>query len=263
MIKILCIGDVYGEPGRKAVEFFVPQMKKSGEADFVICNAENAAAGSGVTERIAKDLFQSGCDVLICGDHVFDRLKDIEGLLKNEPRIIRPANFPSGVPGNGSCVVECRGIKIGVVQVAGQVFMRHSFASPFFAADTEIEKISAQGVPVIVVDIHAEATSEKAAFFWYVDGRVSAAVGTHTHVQTADERVTKNGTACITDLGMTGPHDSVIGAEKNGIIKRFLTQIGSRKEVAEGDVRLLGAIISIDEHTGKAISIERIQKKLT
>ena len=186
-----------------------------------------------------------------------------EGYLKNEKRIVRPSNFPAGVPGNGSCVVEWRGIKIGVIQVAGQVFMRYSFLSPFLALDEELKKVKEKDARVVVVDMHAEATSEKAAFFWYVDGRVSAAVGTHTHVQTADERVSDNGTACITDLGMTGPHDSVIGAEKYGIIRRFLTQIGARKEVAQNDARLSGVIITVDEYTGKAVSIERIQKKLT
>jgi 2',3'-cyclic-nucleotide 2'-phosphodiesterase len=262
MLKILAIGDVYGEPGRKAVEMFVGPMKQKGEVDFVLCNAENAAAGCGVTDRIAKDLFQTGCDVLTCGDHVFDRLKDVENSLKEGKNMVRPANFPKGVPGHGSCVVECRGLRIGVIQVAGQVFMRHSFASPFHAADEEIAKLNQQGVKIILLDVHAEATSEKAALFWYVDGRVSAALGTHTHVQTADERLSVAGTACITDLGMTGPHDSVIGAEKTGIIKRFLTQIGSRKEVAQADIRLCGAIITVDENTGKAVAIERVQKRL-
>src|SRR3989338_7402303 len=263
MMRILCIGDIYGEPGRKAVELFVNTMKKSGEVDFVIANAENAADGSGVTEKIAKELFQNGCDVITCGDHVWDRRKEIEEFLKKDARTIRPANFPKQAPGAGSCVVECKGIKIGVIHVAGQAFMRYHFSSPFFSADEEIEKVKKEGARVIIVDMHAEATSEKSAIYWYLDGRVSAVVGSHTHVQTADERISQKGTACLTDLGMTGPYDSVIGAEKEPIIRRFLTQIHSRKEVARGDVRLCGAIVVVDEHTGKAISIERVQKKVT
>lgn len=262
MIKILAIGDVYGEPGRKAIELFVNNMKKTGEIDFVVCNAENAADGSGITERIAKELFQNGCDVLTCGDHVFDRRKEIEEYIKKDTRLLRPANFPKVLPGVGSCVVECKGVKIGVVHVAGQVFMRYHFSSPFLTADEEIEKVKKSGAQVILVDMHCEATSEKWAMSWYLDGRVSAVVGTHTHVQTADERVTQKGTACITDLGMTGPYDSVIGAEKELILQRFLTQVNVRKVVAQNDVRLCGAIILVDSLTGKALSIERIQKKI-
>ncbi|MGH7197764.1 MAG: TIGR00282 family metallophosphoesterase [Candidatus Omnitrophota bacterium] len=263
MIKILAIGDTYGEPGRKAIELFVPAMKKNGEADFVLCNAENSAAGAGITETIAKELFQNGCDVLTGGDHIFDRKKEIEEFLKKDPRLVRPANFPKGAPGAGSTVVEVKGVKVGVIHVAGQVFMRYHLGHPFLTADEEIEKVKKAGAQVILVDVHAEATSEKVALSWYLDGRVSAVVGTHTHIQTADERVTAKGTACITDLGMTGPYDSVIGAEKEPIIQRFLTQIGTRKEVAKGDVRLCGALITVDEHTGRALSIERVQKKVS
>jgi len=262
MLKILCVGDIYGEPGRRALELSVNNMKKSGEADFVICNAENAAHGAGITESIAKELFQNGCDLLTGGDHVFDRKKEMEEFFKKEPRVLRPANFPKSLPGSGSCVMECKGIKIGVVHVAGQVFMRHHYSSPFLSADEEIEKVKKQGAKVIVVEVHAEATSEKVAMSWYLDGRVSAVVGTHTHIQTADERVTDKGTAAITDLGMTGPYDSVIGAEKEAIIQKFLTQIGTKKEVAQGDVKFCGAIITVDEHTGRATSIERVQKKV-
>lgn len=261
-MKILIVGDIYGEPGRKAVERFVGPMKKGGEVDFVIANAENTADGSGITEKIAKELFQNGCDVLTCGDHVFDRKKEIEEYIKKDSRLLRPANYPKGVAGSGSCVVECKGTKIGVIHVAGQVFMRYHFSSPFFSADEEIEKVAKEGAKIIVVDMHAEATSEKIAISWYLDGRVSAVVGTHTHVQTADERVTEKGTACITDLGMTGPYDSVIGAEKQPIIERFLTQVNVRKSVAQNDVRLSGAIVTVDERTGRAVSIERVHKKV-
>ena len=262
MLKILAIGDTYGEPGRKAIELLVPGMKKRNEVDFVICNAENAADGSGITERIAKELFQNGCDVLTCGDHAFDKKKEVEEFFKKEERILRPANFPKGLPGSGSCVVECKGIRVGVVHVAGQVFMRSHFLSPFLTADEEIEKVRKKEAKIVVVDMHAEATSEKMAISWYLDGRVSAVVGTHTHVQTADERVSEKGTACISDLGMTGPYDSVIGAEKEAIIRKFLTQVGSKKEVAQRDVRLSGVLFHVDEHSGRAVSIERIQKKI-
>ncbi len=262
VIKILAIGDIYGDPGRKAVELFVNNMKKSGAIDFVVANAENSAHGAGITESTCKELFQNGCDVLTGGDHFFDRKKEIEEFLKKETRVLRPANFPKVLPGAGSCVVESKGIKIGVIHVAGQVFMRYHFASPFLAVDEEIEKVRKQGAQVVVVDMHAEATSEKVAISWYLDGRVSAVVGTHTHVQTADERVTEKGTACLTDLGMTGPYDSVIGAEKEPIIQKFLTQVGVKKEVAKNDVKLCGAIITIDQHTGRATAIERVQKKV-
>ncbi len=263
MIKVLMIGDTYGEPGRKAVEICANQMKKSGEADFVICNAENAAAGAGLTESIAKELFQNSCDVLTGGDHFFDRKREIEEYVKTEKRVIRPANFPKNLPGAGSCIVECKGVKIGVVHVAGQVFMRYHFASPFLTADEEIAKLKKEGAKLIFVDMHAEATSEKSAISWYLDGRVTAVVGTHTHVQTADERVTEKGTACLTDLGMTGPYDSVIGAEKGPIIERFLTQLNVKKEVAKNDVRFSGALITADESTGRAISITRVHRKIS
>lgn len=263
MIKILALGDTYGEPGRKAVEKLALPMKKSGEVDFILCNAENTADGSGLTARIADELFQNGCDVLTCGDHVFDKLKDVEERLKSDPRLVRPSNFPKGAPGNGSTVVEAKGVKIGVIHVAGQVFMRYQFLSPFTAVDEEIEKVKQKGAAAILVDMHCEATSEKMAMSWYVDGRVSAVVGTHTHIQTADERVTEKGTAAISDLGMTGPYDSIIGAEKEAILKRFLTQMPTRKTVAQNDVRLCGALITVDGRTGKASSIERVQKKLS
>lgn len=262
MLKILMIGDIYGEPGRKALERFVVPMKQKGEADFVVANCENSAGGSGVTPAVARELFQNGCDVLTGGDHFFDKRQELEEYAGKETRLLRPVNYPQAAFGHGSCVVECKGVKIGVLHAAGQVFMRYAFDSPFFAADDQLKKWDADGMKVRIVDFHAEATSEKVAFSWYVDGRVSAVGGTHTHIQTADERVTAAGTACISDLGMTGPYDSVIGAEKGPIIQRFLTQTPLHKTVAKNDVRLCGALIHIDERSGRAISIERIQKKL-
>jgi 2',3'-cyclic-nucleotide 2'-phosphodiesterase len=262
ILKVLAIGDTYGEPGRKAVERVVTQMKQSGQADFVVCNAENTADGSGITEKIARELFAIGCDVITCGDHAFDRRKDVEEFLKKDKRMLRPANFPKVLPGQGSCVVECKGVKFGVIHVAGQVFMRYHFASPFLTVDEEYEKVKKEGAQVVLVDMHCEATSEKWAMSWYMDGRAAAVFGTHTHVQTADERVTAKGTAAISDLGMTGPYDSIIGAKKEPIIQRFLTQVNVRKEVAEGDVRLCGALITVDSLTGKATAIERVQIKI-
>jgi 2',3'-cyclic-nucleotide 2'-phosphodiesterase len=261
-VKVLMIGDTYGEPGRKAIELFVNNMKRSGEADFVICNAENAADGSGVTEKIAKELFMAGCDVLTCGDHAFDKRKDVENFMKSEPRILRPLNFSDQLPGKGAVVVEHKGYKIGVIHAAGQVFMRYHFASPFLAIDAELEKMKKDDVKNIFVDMHCEATSEKVAMAWYLDGRVSAVCGTHTHIQTADERVSKKGTAALTDLGMTGPYDSIIGAEKELIMQRFITQVNVRKEVAKNDVKLCGAIITFDPLTGRASKIERVQKNV-
>ncbi len=261
-MKILCIGDTYGDPGRKAIERFIPEMKAKGEVDFVICNAENASDGSGITESIAKDLFKTGCDVLTCGDHVWDRKKDIENMLQTDARLVRPANFPKGNPGYGSTVVECKGIKIGVIHIAGQAFMRYHFNSPFLSVDEEILNVKKKDAQIIIVDMHCEATSEKMGMGWYVDGRVAAVVGTHTHVQTADEKVTDAGTAYLTDLGMTGPYDSIIGAQKDEILKRFLTQTPTRKKPATGDVKLCGAIITVDHITGRATAIERVQRKL-
>ncbi len=260
MIKILILGDVVGEPGRKAVEHLVPAMKFTGEIDFAVVNVENSAMGMGITETLAKSFFKNGCDILTTGDHIFDKRREVEEYIKKEPRLLRPANYPPGVPGNGSCVVDFKGMKIGVVNACGQVFMRYQYASPFYAVDAELEKFKSDGVRVILVDIHAEATSEKIALSWHLDGRVSAVVGSHTHVQTSDERVSARGTACLTDLGMCGPHDSVIGFNKEKIIQKFLTQMGSRNEVAEADIKICGAIVSIDERTGKAIDIKRVRK---
>jgi metallophosphoesterase (TIGR00282 family) len=262
MLKILCIGDTYGEPGRRAVVSVVKSMKEKNEVDFVLCNAENTADGSGITEKIARELLAVGCDVLTCGDHVWDHKKEIEDFLNKDNRILRPSNFPKNSPGRGSCVVEARGMMIGVLHTAGQAFMRYHFNSPFLSADEEIPKLQSQGARIILVDFHAEATSEKVAMSWYLDGRVSAVVGSHTHVQTADERVSDKGTACISDMGMTGPYDSVIGANKELILQRFLTQTPIRKQVAVNDVRLCGVLLTVDEKTGRAVSIERIQKKI-
>ena len=260
-MKILCIGDIVGKPGREALQDLLPQIREEHRIDFTIVNAENAAGGAGLTPRIAEQLLQIGCDVITLGDHVWDQ-KDLESYLDETDNVIRPANFPSETPGKGWCIKQTSsGLKVGVINLIGRVFMRYQVNCPFRTIKEILEKIKKE-TSVIIVDMHAEATSEKSAISWYLDGRVSAVVGTHTHVQTADERVTDKGTACLTDLGMTGPYDSVIGAEKGPIIEKFLTQLNTKKEVAKNDIRFSGAIVTVDEHSGKAVKIERVHKKL-
>jgi metallophosphoesterase (TIGR00282 family) len=258
-MNILCIGDIVGKPGRLAVAGLLPDLKKEFHIGFVIINAENAAGGSGLTSRIAKNLFEAGCDVLTMGDHVWDQ-KELEGYLNESEYLIRPANFPPGAPGKGWCVkTMASGVKIGVINVMGRVFMRHSVDCPFRSLETIVEQMK-QETPNILVDMHAETTSEKIAMGYFMDGRISAIVGTHTHIQTADEKILSKGTAYITDLGMTGPYDSVIGQNKEKIIQRFLTSLPVRFNVAEGGVELHGVVIDLDEHTGRPRSITRIQK---
>lgn len=259
-MKILFIGDIVGEPGRQAVKELVPKIKRSDHVDFVIGNGENAAGGSGITPALVKELCGYGIDVITSGDHIWKR-QEILDYLATDKRIIRPANYPKQTPGFGSTVVESEsGINVGVINLIGRVFMQ-ALECPFRAAREEIDKIKGK-TQVIVVDMHAEATSEKIALGWYLDGMVSAIVGTHTHVQTADEKILPKGTAFICDAGMTGPFDSVIGRKKEQILTRFLTQMPTRFEMAEGDVQLHGVVIDVDEKTGKANSIKRIQEKL-
>ncbi|HEX9781061.1 MAG TPA: TIGR00282 family metallophosphoesterase [bacterium] len=255
-MKILLIGDVVGRPGREIVRQLVPRLREESGIDLVIANCENAAAGSGITPSTAEDLFLGGVDVLTSGNHVW-RKKEANELLKLDPRVIRPANYPDGVPGAGSTVVETpSGLKVGVLNLMGRVFME-PLDCPFRTADRELARLTLI-TPVIIVDMHAEATSEKVAMGWYLDGRVSAVLGTHTHVQTADERVLPKGTAVMTDVGMTGPHDSVIGRRVDQILERFLTNIAVRSEVAEGNVQLRGALVTVDPATGRAQAIDRV-----
>jgi len=258
-MNILCVGDIVGKPGRYVLEGLLTDIKKEFDVDFTIVNVENAAGGSGVTSKIAKQFFSIGCDVLTLGDHVWDQ-KEIESYLEEEEHIVRPANFPDGAPGKGWCIKETSsGIKIGVINLLGRVFMRYSVDCPFRTLKTIIEEISKQ-TPNIIVDMHAETTSEKVAIGHFIDGSVSAVVGTHTHIQTADEKILPKGTAYITDLGMTGPHDSVIGQNKENIIQRFLSSRPVRFSVACDDTKLHGVVISINGKTGKAQNIVRIQK---
>lgn len=259
-MKILFIGDIVGSPGRSAIEKLVPAIRKRENIEFVIANCENAAGGSGITPKIAKELFEFGVDTLTSGDHIWKR-KEIVEMLDQQADILRPANYPPGVPGSGSNVARTKkGNLVGVVNVVGRTFME-PVDCPFRKVREEIDEMQKK-TKVIVIDIHAEATSEKIAMGWYLDGLVSAVIGTHTHVQTADERILPQGTAYITDTGMTGPHDSVIGRKKEQILTRFITQLPTRFEMAEGDTRLNGVIIDVDEETGKAKSIKRVSEKL-
>ncbi|MFC1675201.1 TIGR00282 family metallophosphoesterase [Candidatus Omnitrophota bacterium] len=259
-MKILFIGDIVGSPGREAVKILLPALRDEQALDFVIANAENAAGGSGITARVAQELFAAGVDVLTSGDHIW-RKREIFELIKEEARILRPANFPAGAPGSGwNHFKAANGARVGVINVNGRVFME-ALENPFKAAQAAQEELSKEA-QVIIVDMHAEATSEKMALGWYLDGKVSAVLGTHTHVQTADERILPSGSAYITDAGMTGPLDSVIGRRTEDVLERFLTCVPVKFEVAKENIWLQGVLLDVDQATGKSRSITRIQKKL-
>jgi len=259
-MKILFIGDIVGSPGREAVKSLLPGLKQRHGLDFIIANAENAAGGSGITPKIAEDLFSFGVDVLTSGDHIWKK-RDIFEVIDSEPRILRPLNYPAVAPGRGKGLFKAScGSLVGVINVNGRVFME-ALECPFRASLQAQEELS-QKAKVIIVDIHAEATSEKVALGWYLDGRVSAVVGTHTHIQTADEKILPSGTAYITDVGMTGPLDSVIGRKIEDVLSRFLTAVPTRFDIAEDNIQLQAVVIDIDENTGKARSIVRIQERL-
>ena len=257
-MRILFIGDIVGKPGRHAVAQALPQLAQELGADFVIANGENAAGGMGITRETAQEILQAGVHVVTMGNHVWAK-KDVYPYLDEEPRIIRPANYPSGVPGRGWAVYTTeKGEPIGVMSICGRVFMDH-LENPFLVADSILETLAPE-TNVILIDFHAEATSEKTAFACYMDGRVGAVIGTHTHVQTADERILPGGTAYITDVGMTGPGDSVIGVKKDLIISRFLTQMPTRFEVASGETVLSAVVVDVDSSTGKATGIKRLRR---
>jgi len=259
-MNILFIGDIVGSPGREAVRGLLPELQREYKLDFVVANAENAAGGSGITPKIAQELFEAGVNVLTSGDHIWKK-REIFEIIDKEERILRPLNFPVGVPGRGACLFKAKnGSTIGVVNVNGRVFME-ALECPFKTTKQAIE-VLAKETKIIVVDIHAEATSEKVALGWYLDGRVSAVLGTHTHIQTADEKILPGGCAYITDVGMTGPLDSVIGRRIEDVLERFITGVPTRFEVAQENIQLQGAVIDIDDITGKAESILRIQRKL-
>lgn len=256
-MRLLMIGDIVGRSGRRAIKVNISDLKREFELDLVIANGENAAGGKGITREVAQELFSTGVDILTMGNHVWD-IKEAHEYINRETRIIRPANYPPGTPGFGSNVFETRRkVKIAVINLAGRVFL-DALDCPFRKADEILART--KGIAqVVVVDFHAEATSEKVALGWYLAGRVSAVVGTHTHVQTADERILPGGTAYITDLGMTGPLNSVLGVKKEIIIEKFRSQLPQRFEVASGPFQFNGVIIDIDEYTGEANSIQRVQ----
>lgn len=256
-MKLLFIGDIVGRVGRDLVRRHARALAAAHGAGFVIANGENAAGGAGITRDNTYEILSAGVDVITTGNHVWDKRETLE-FIGNEARLIRPANYPSGTPGLGSCVVEAgNGVRVGVINAMGRVFM-HAIDDPFRAADREIARVKEDGAQVIFIDFHAETTSEKLAFCYYVDGKVAAVVGTHTHVQTADERILPGGTACLTDAGMTGPHDGVIGMDKDAVIARFVSGLPGRFETASGDPRLNGAVVTVDETSGRATAIERV-----
>lgn len=255
-MRTLFIGDVFGKPGRRLILEKLHGIIQEYRIDFCIANIENAAAGFGITPQIADEFLNSEVDLLTSGNHIWDK-RAIVPYLAEQPRLLRPHNYPKGTPGSGIYVGDTNcGVRVGVLNLQGRVFMP-SIDCPFTTGLAAIEQIRKQ-TQVIIIDFHAEATSEKQAFGWYVDGRVSAVLGTHTHVQTADERILPRGTAYITDIGMTGPHDSVIGSVTDLALDRFLHQIPVRLEPAAGNLRLCGAIIDINEATGRAHSIQRL-----
>jgi len=258
-MKILVIGDIVGRPGREAIKELLPKLKQKYHLDLVIANGENVAGGSGITPKLAKELFNIGINIITSGDHIWKR-KEIFPFLETEKNLLRPANYPLSAPGRGTTTVEKNSVRIGVINLEGRIFME-GIRSPFEVAEEEISKLT-KDTKIIIVDFHAEATSEKICLGWYLDGKVSAVLGTHTHIQTADENILPNGTAYITDLGMTGPYDSVIGREKKNVLQRFIMQVPTRFEVAKGDVHLCGAILEIDTKTGKSISIMRVNERL-
>ena len=260
-MNILFIGDIFGRPGRTIVKERLPELVRRHAIDLVIANCENAAAGFGITPSLAEELFDLGIDVMTTGNHVWDKREIIEyfqmaGGNPHSParRLLRPANFPTSLPGWGVYEGKKSGVDYAVINLQGRVFMGSS-DDPYRYADRLLEKINAK---VVLIDFHAEATSEKVAFGWYVDGRATAVVGTHTHIPTADETILSKGTAYITDVGMTGPYDSVIGVKKEQVIERFLSGMPARFEAAAGDVRLCAVVIQCDDQTGRARKIERL-----
>ena len=262
-VKLLFIGDIVGQPGRRAVRDLLPKLREQQAIDFVVANGENSAGGSGITPKTAEEIFAAGVDVITSGDHLWDQ-KDVMELLENEKRFLRPLNYPAGTPGRGSGVFTVpsakfgvlRSVTVGVLNLQGRTFMP-ALENPFVVGLDEVKKLLEQ-TKVVFVDFHAEATSEKIAFARMLDGQVSAVVGTHTHVQTADEQVFPGGTAYLTDAGFTGPHESVIGREIAPVVQRFLTNMPQRFEVAKERVMLNGAVVEIDETTGKAMAIQRV-----
>ena len=256
-MKLLFIGDIVGRPGRDLVRTGLAAIVARYGVDFVIANGENAAAGFGITRDLGEQLFSYGIEVMTSGNHIWDK-KEVLDYIPLEPRLLRPANYPAGAPGRGACLARAaNGVAVGVVNVMGRVFLA-AIDDPFTTAAREVARLKAEGAAIVFVDVHAEVTSEKIAMGWYLDGAATAVVGTHTHVQTADERVLPKGTAYLTDVGMTGPHDGVIGVEKAPVIAKFLSGLPARFETASGDPRLNAVVITADPATGRATGIERV-----
>lgn len=258
-MELLFIGDIVGRAGRKVLNEQLGRLVDRHYVDLVVANGENAAAGYGLTMPVLKELYSAGVDVVTSGNHIWDK-KEIYSALEQDERLLRPANYPSGLPGVGTGVFEtAAGIKVGVLNLEGRVFMKN-LDCPFRLADDLVAELR-QSTPIIFVDFHAEATSEKQALGYYLDGRVSAVVGTHTHVQTADEKILSGGTGYLTDVGMSGSQDAIIGNQKEAALERFLTQLPVRLEVAKKDPQLSAVLLSIDEASGHCTKIERIQQK--
>jgi metallophosphoesterase (TIGR00282 family) len=262
MLNVLFIGDIIGNPGRTAVKALLPGIISKNNIDFVIANGENSAGGNGVTRDIFDELMSCNIDMLTSGNHIWDK-KEVFSFIQSEPRLLRPANYPDNNPGAGFGVYNAKrpgkSAKIGVISIMGRVFLPPA-DDPFKAADKALAEIKKQ-TNIIFVDIHAEATSEKQAMGFYLDGRVSAVIGTHTHVQTADEKILSAGTGYITDAGMTGPFDSVIGMKKEIILKRFVSLMPERFEPATGDIHINAVMFSVDESSGKTMKVERLDVK--
>lgn len=258
-IRILFLGDIVGEPGRKTVIANLPILKQRESLDFIIVNGENSAAGKGITPKIAIDLLRAGAAVITTGDHVWDQ-KEIVDYLPTEPRLLRPLNYPAGTPGQGSVVLETAKGRVAVMQVQGRSFIQPPLENPYLAAEREAQRLRAEGIGPIVVDYHAETTSEKIAMGRMLDGSVSAVLGTHTHVQTADENIFPGGTGYLTDAGMCGPEESVLGRNIDSVLWRFRTGLPTRFPIAKGATRLCGAILDVDVASGACLAIRRFSE---
>ena len=258
-LRILFLGDIVGEPGRSTVIEHLPAIKEREAIDFIVVNGENAAGGRGITPKIAIDLLRAGAAVITTGDHVWDQKEIIEHF-PTEPRLLRPLNYPADTPGQGSVVLETEKGKVAVMQAQGRTFMQPPLDNPFTLAEAEADRLRAEGVGPILMDFHAETTSEKIAMGRTLDGKVSAVIGTHTHVQTADERILPGGTGYLSDSGMCGPEDSVLGRNIESVVWRFKSNMPTRFPIAEGPVRLCGAIVDVEPESGKCLEIRRFSE---
>ena len=263
MLRILFLGDIVGEPGRKAVKSRLPDIKSEHSVDFIIVNGENSAGGRGITPKICIELLRAGAAVITTGDHAWDQIEIME-FFPTEPRLLRPLNYPPGTPGFGSIVLETKKGNVAVMNLQGRAFIQPPLENPFLIAEIEAKRLrEEEGAKVIFVDFHAETTSEKIAMGRMLDGEVSAVIGTHTHVQTADEQIFPGGTAFLCDAGMCGALESVLGRRVEPVVEKFKTGLPNRFPVARGEVGLRGAIVDVDEETGKAIAIERFAEDVS